>query len=229
MDGRTHLVTAFMVGIAAGAVGPWALGGKDRPATEVFEYLPPPGFTPWDVGAGVVQRSVVGGQRAWIGPGESRAAPNISLAHVPTSSPETPEAVDLLATQIPQRYESLGLTWSEERHAVHLRPDGGKVAFIEGTTRPKDGTGQALRVLQMSFPEASGMSLVTASFLDADAGRWEGPVIASIDTARGVPVHAPPTAGWLYAAWGFGGALLAWIGLTLASRGSRGRMLAQSS
>ena len=231
MDSRTNLVVAVIVGVAAGAIGPRALAERDRPARAAFEYLPPAGFIESPEGGGALQHAVVGGERMWTAPAVAPEGytPNVSVTHIAKEAPQTEVELASLARGMPGVFASSGTDWSELGHRVHVRPDGARVAVIEGAARRHDGTGAPYRVLQLAFPEDAGMSLATASFPERGADQWEKDFDATLDTARGVSFRAPPPPDWSYGAWGLSAGVVALMALSVAGRSSGARAAAQSS
>jgi hypothetical protein len=211
-------MSVIVVGLVAAFVGPRLSSPQEKAAKAQFEYLPPAGFTEAQADA---YGSTFGGgrsgvQRAWVH-SELGAVyrPNITLLTTPKASKVDEPDLMTVARGMPAIFLQSQTTWTEVRHAMHVRPDGARVGVIVGDAEKGP---LHYRMMQIVFPIDLGTAIVTASFPFADAARWEGPIEASIDEAKGVAtlVSSPPA--WTQLAWGLGAAVLAYLVLALRRR-----------
>ena len=216
--GSSSLIVAALAGILAAGIGPRVFGPQDRAAGAPFVYTPPQGFAPaTEDNTKAILGSIAGGQKVWIYPGNllELYTPNITLTHTTKGGLVDGEEIAKLARGMPEVFAQSGITWREVRHETRLRPDGARVALLEG-----ECVKGALhyRAVQMAFPDDTGTSIVTASFPVETAARWEPLVEATMITASGVAVRVSPPENWLYAAWGGAGAILAFLTAGLVRR-----------
>ncbi len=213
--GAPSLVVVALVAIVSGAVGPRLAGPQDRSGGAAFAYMPPAGFAEGtEDNQKSILGSIVGGQRVWVYPGNvlQPYTPNITLTHSSRGGFVDDADIANLARGMPEVFASSGVTWTEVRHENHLRPDGARVALLEGDCLKGE---LHYRSVQMAFPDDTGTSIVTASFPTATAARWEPLIEASMNSATGVAFHASPPAAWVYLAWVLAGAIVAFLVLGL--------------
>lgn len=212
---------AVLVGALLGAVAlPMALQ-RERPAKAAFEYVPPPGFTP---ATGEVRRRLTQGaaaknedednpdRLAWVAPPKSPSepAPRIVLVHDSARQPIDEPTLGKIAASMTEHQRSQGLVWTLTRTRVIERADGGRVGLVawEVQTAPESSQPKTAprRAIQLSFPDDTGMSVVTAQFLLGDDETLSPLVEATAEQAHGVTVRPAPLALWirLLAAIGLG-------------------------
>jgi hypothetical protein len=211
--GGLALTVAALAGLAGALGGPWAIGYRDRPAKEPFAYALPEGFEalPPDPAAPARQ--------AWFHPplGNTGLVPNMTLTHVNDMSVFDNDKLAQIAAGMPAFFAKSKMTWTLVRHASIRRHDGAFVGLLEGENVVGE---EHYRSLQFSFPDNTGVSIVTANFPSGEALHWEPIFQASIEASRGIATRGTLTPFWIRAGFAGGMFVLAFY-LTLAvGRGS---------
>jgi hypothetical protein len=188
-----------------------AVGGQirtifDVPAGKPFSYVPPSTFKPIAMPASMnADKSV---EALWIEPTVvSKLEPRITLSHAPEQAEISDGALGIIASGIPALYEKSHGQWTEERHVVHLRPDGARVGLIVGDLLTAD---QAhVKTMQMIFPDDTGTSIATASFDQVSAPRLVPDLEKSLDAADGVKKLGKKPENSVYLTYFFGSLIFA--------------------
>jgi hypothetical protein len=215
---RVARLPVFAVAAAAALIGPLTTSPRDKPAGVPFVFVPPAEFEPAreDVVKEALGTAADSGAKVWLARSPGAATtPNISL----TFSKQTPgledEDLRTLAAGMPQVFSAQGSTWTEVRHETRRRADGTRVGLLDGELSRGD---LKKRVLQVAFPIDTGAALITMTVPASDFATWEPKLDASIATATGVAWRAPKVPVWLYAVWGLGGGVLAYLALALFAK-----------
>lgn len=156
---------------------------SDVPAGKPFSYVPPSTFNPISLPAAMNADNSV--EHVWIEPTVvSKLEPRITLSHAPQQAEIDNAALGVIAAGMPELYEKSHGQWTEERHVVHLRPDGARVGLIVGDLLTSEET--HVKTMQMIFPDDTGTSIATASFDQVSAQRLVPDLEKSLDVATGV-------------------------------------------
>lgn len=212
---RPSFVIVLLVGVLAATLGPRITSPQDVPAGVPFEYVPPKGFVLEDKTQTQAILGAEAAEKIWVHPIVGGYVPNVTLVTTRKSAVTDPKELDHLVEGMPGMFSSGGITWTEVRHELRSRPDGSRVAIIEGQC--EKGT-LKYRSMQMVFPHDTGTAIVTASFPIDDAQRWERDFEESVTASKGVAVRRPAPAPWVHAAWGVGAATIAYLGLALRGK-----------
>jgi hypothetical protein len=196
------VLLALVVGVASAFGGPWLMGHRDRPAKEPFAYALPEGFNAVPSAPGSSERSAYAHTQLSAG----TLIPNITITHIGDMSVFDDAKLSGIAAGMPQFFAQSKIKWTEVRHAQVRRHDGALVGLLEGENEIVD---EHFRSLQLSFPDNTGVSLVTANFSTSEAPHWEPVFEATIETSRGVASRGVETPVWMRVAWGLGGAIVA--------------------
>ena len=177
----------------------------EAPANAPFAYVPPAGFIPVDLST-KLDSSVI---KAWIEPSilATSLDARITLSHSSHVADLGDAALAVISAGMPALYAKSQGQWSEERHLVHHRPDGGSVGLIVGALTTGDGV--KMRTMQMLFPDDTGSSIVTASFETSLNQRMTPEIEKSMDDATGVKKLGKSAASWIVLVWALGGLLFA--------------------
>jgi hypothetical protein len=200
-------------------VGPRLSAGREIPAGEPFVYTPPEGFVPANdkVTTTLLGEPASDNQKIWVYPSVmQKMVPRIALTDTTSRGGVDPMSLQQLAAGMAELYAKSGITWIPIRDEVKRRADGVKVGVIEGECTKPDSP--RFRVVQLIFPDDKGTHIAIASYALEDAPKWEAPVLATIDTARGVRRLPDPPASWMFGAWAAAGALLGFVFATLQNR-----------
>jgi hypothetical protein len=188
-----------------------AIGGEfrtisDVPAGKPFSYVPPDTFHPISLPANLNADDSV--ERLWVEPtAVSKLDPRITLSHT-TQVPQVDEGtLRIIVSGMPALYEKSHGTWTEERHVVHVRPDGARVGLIVGDLVTADEV--HLMTMQMIFPDDTGTSIATASFDQVSSERLVPQLEKSLDVADGVKKLGKKPENNVYIAWFFGALIFA--------------------
>lgn len=229
---------AIVVGVVFALVGPRLTTSRSEPAGEPFAYTPPDGFVenvgqalgPVDMtGQGTKLTRPPEGEREWIAvapssgdradrpkPGElSLPMVRLTLAHSATMGTVEPVDLQRIAEGMPAMLAAEGVTWKLVRTETRERADGARVGLIEGECTKG---AVAYRRLMLAFPDDTGLSVVVAVYGDDEAAQWQGPIEASIATARGVAKRRPSPPPWMRAAWGAAGVAVGAIAVAFLRR-----------
>jgi hypothetical protein len=198
------LVIALIAGLAGAWGGPWLIGHRDRAAKEPFGYALPEGFNPVPSAPG----SSSNGHKAYAHAplGQEGLVPNLTIAHVNDMSVFDDAKLVEIAAGMPQFFAESKIKWTEVRHAQVKRQDGALVGLLEGENTIAE---TRFRCLQLSFPDNTGVSLVTCNFPSTEAAHWEPIFESTIETSRGVATRGAVTPLWMRVAWGVGSFLVA--------------------
>jgi hypothetical protein len=213
-----RFATAAIGAAALAMVGPRLSAGREVPAGEPFVYTPPEGFVPANE---QVTTTLLGepasGEKIWVYPGVlQKMVPRIALTDTQSRGGVDPMSLQQLAAGMTALYAKSGISWVPIRDEVKRRADGVKVGLIEGECTKADSP--RFRVVQMIFPDDHGTHIAIASYSLEDAPKWEAPVLATIDSARGIRRLPDPPAPWMFGAWAAAGALLGFVLATLRER-----------
>ncbi|MGH7283151.1 MAG: hypothetical protein ACRELY_16620, partial [Polyangiaceae bacterium] len=180
-------------------------------------YTPPAGFIPVDLSTKLDS----GVSKAWIEPSilARSVDARITLSHTSGVADFRESALSAIAAGMPALYAKNRGQWIEERHLVHLRPDGASVALFVGALTTSDGV--KMRTMQMLFPDDTGSSIVTASFETSLNLRMMPVIEKSMDDATGVKKVGKPAPTWIVLSWALGGLLLAVAAQTIIGRRKR--------
>ncbi len=197
-----------ILAVGAAVLGPRLTMPEERLAGAPFAYVPPADFAE-ETTPSPGRRADVTHVWRYVGsrPGGD-PAPSINRVH--SGSRATVEPADMLrvASEMPASQKAAGVEWTLLRSGTRDRPDGARVGFMEARVVQE---GRPHRALQLAFPEDTGMSIVSATYTDADegpgasAGSWAATVLDTIATATGVARRVPPPPSWVNAAWAAGG------------------------
>jgi hypothetical protein len=199
-------------------VGPRLTAGREVPAGAPFAYTPPEGFVPaTEKLATTLLGEPASGEQIWIFPNAlAPMVPRIAVTETKSRGGVDPASLGKLANGMPELYARSGIQWITVRHEVKTRGDGAKVGVIEGECTKAESP--RFRVVQLVFPDDQGTHLAIASYALEDTARWEGPVMATIETARGVRRMPEPPPAWMFAAWAAAGAVLGLVATAIAGR-----------
>lgn len=203
---------AVFVGVLLGGlVLPFAVQ-RERPAKAAFEYVPPPGFTP---ATGEARRKLTQGttpvteedqhpdRKAWVGTPKSplESPPRIVLVHNPIHQALDDGTLKKIASEMTEHQRSQGLDWSLTQTRIVVRKDGARVGFVawDVQTAPESSQPKTAprRAIQLSFPDDTGISIVTAQYVASDDATLTPLVEASIQEAHGVSNRPAPLALWI--------------------------------
>jgi hypothetical protein len=201
---KLALPIAILAGIVFAWGGPWLVGHRDRPAREPFGFALPDGFHALPPDPSVPQR------KAWTHAplGNDQLTPNLTLTHVNDMSNFDDAKLSEIASGMPAFFAKSKIKWTEVRHAQVKRRDGALVSLLEGENEIAD---EHFRSLQLTFPDNTGVSLITANFPTSEASHWEPIFEATIESSKGVATRGVTSPLWMRAAWGGGAALLAFL------------------
>jgi hypothetical protein len=167
--------------------------------------------------------------RVWNYTGKRAAGipvPSINLVHSANRGTVEPGDMLRVAAGMPEGYKASGVEWTLLRSGTRDRPDGARVGFMEARVVQ---AGKPHRALQLAFPEDTGMSIVSATFADAEDGAAAGAaggfgeiVFETIPLAKGVARRVPAPPPWVHAAWAAGA-----LALGLGVHGLRSRRAAK--
>jgi hypothetical protein len=176
-------------------------GEPEVPAGQPFTYVPPQGFNPVTLPANVNADNGV--DKIWAeATAVSRIAPRVTLSHTTQETVLDGVALAPLADGLPALYAKSHGQWTEERHIVHVRPDGKRAGLIVGDLTTADDA--HLKTMQMIFPDDTGTSIATASFDQVSAARLVPEFEKSLDDAMGLKKPGKKPENWLYFAYFFG-------------------------
>lgn len=228
---------AIFVGVLLGAVAvPFALR-RDRAAKSAFEYVAPEGFAE---ASGEARRKLTQGatqpvpnddsrilpppevlqhpdRKAWFAPELNKnAPPRIVLVHADRTSRLDDATLARVASEMIEHQRGQGMSFSTSKYEVIERGDGARVGFVawdvESAPESSQPATASRRTVQLTFPDDTGMSIVTATYARDDEAVVAPKLRASVDTARGVAVQAAPFALWIRLVLAvLGGALGYWI------------------
>lgn len=219
MTPNARRVATAAVGAAALAmVGPRLTSARETRAGEPFAYIPPEGFVPaTEKMATVLLGEPAANESIWVYPNAlAKVIPRIALTATKSRGGVDDPSLQKLAEGMPALYGESGITWITVRHEVKRRADGAKVGLIEGECTKADSP--RFRIVQLVFPDDQGTHIAIASYALEDVPKWEAPVLASIETARGVRHMASPPPTWMIAAWAAAGAALGFLLATITGR-----------
>lgn len=213
------LVVSAVVAVSFAILGPRIVGPQSRAANAPFVYVPPTGFVPY-TGSKAAETADA---KVWIDEG----APNARVILNHSSKPMSVAEPDLagLANEMPAAFPDCA--WSHRRHESRTRADGALVGLMEGDCIRSVGIGMFgapakkvnERKLQLIFPDDTGTSIVTTSYPEEQASRYEPLIEATVASAKGVATRLPSPPSWMYLAWAAAGAV---VGLFIGSL-ARGR------
>jgi len=202
------LSTILFAGVISGIAGHFS-AVSDVSAGHPFSYAPPDGFSaiaPPAAAAAANVNADTSVDRVWVEPSmATQLAPRVTLSHTAQQAQMDDASLGAIANGMPAIYEKSHGAWIEERHVVHVRPDGAKVGLIVGNL--VTAAGGHLRTMQMVFPDDTGTSIATASFDVVSAPRLVPAFEKSLDTADGIKKFGKKADNWVYIAW-FGGATI---------------------
>lgn len=202
--GRWLLILAFCAAVTA--IGVQVSTISDVPANKPFSYVPPQTFHPISMPANLNADDSV--ERLWVEPTTvSKLDPRITLSHTEQRPPIDDGALETMASGMPALYEKSHGTWTEDRHVVHVRPDGARVGLIVGDLVTVDAA--HVKTVQMIFPDDAGTSIVTASFDFVSAERLVPEFEKSLDVADGVKKLGKKPKNTVYYAYFFGALIFA--------------------
>jgi hypothetical protein len=212
--------TAAIGAAALAMVGPRLTAGREMSAGEPFVYTPPEGFVPAnDKLTTTLLGEPASGEQIWIYPSVlDKMVPHVALTETKSRGGVDPLSLQQLANGMSELYARSGIAWITVRYEVKRRADGVKVGLIEGECTKAESR---FRVVQIVFPDDHGTHIAIASYPLDEAAKWEGPVLGTIETARGVRRLPDPPPSWMFAAWGMVGALLGFLFASVAGRGRR--------
>jgi hypothetical protein len=188
------LPVAILAGLAAAFAGPWIAGHRDKPTKQPFGFAMPDGFKQ-------VTTDGPSARRAWVHePLQSGGlVPNVTVTHVNDMEVFDDAKLSKIAAGMPAFFAQSKMVWTEVRQAQVMRKDGAWVGLLEGENDIEDVHS---RSLQLSFPDNTGVSLVTANFPTSETAHWEPIFEATIESSRGVAIRGAETPIWLRVAWG---------------------------
>lgn len=212
----------------------------DRPAKEAFVYEAPPGF---EEATGETRRRLTQGlsqpvpnddsrfspppemiahpdRRAWIGHGGSASTPpRIVMVHADRTTRLDEDSIARIAADMVEHQRGQGMVYTTEEMRVLTRDDGARVGLVtwhvESAPESPQPATLPRRTVQLTFPDNTGVSIVTAQFMQSDAPAVQPLVEASVASARGVAFRAEPWPLWMRLGLGvlfgtFGWALARW-------------------
>ncbi len=233
---RRRLIACVALAAAGAIIGPRLVGPQSRSAGAPFAYEPPEGFVPFTGGSVDLQ-----GAKAWVaeddrGGVRPRASEEAGASTVRVVAHHSDREMSVEESDLAKLAEEMGTAfedscaWTHRRHELRTRPDGARVGLIEGDCNRDIDLKQIglptqrlrSRKLQLMFPDDRGTSIVTISYPTDQAARWEPLFEATIAKAKGVAVRVPGPSNVALAGWAAAGAILGWLGASIAFRAKRG-------
>ena len=220
-------ITILVFAVFFGIVGPMLTSPRGHAAGTTFVYEPPDGFKTGDSLGFVPDPNA----KVWAfddpaAPATRGGAPPPTVVLTHTEKQMSVEERDLahIVEQMPSVFETCH--WVHRRHELRVRADGARVGIIEGDCDHEvDLSNMGLppktikqRKLQLTFPDDSGTSIVTASYPSEQGPRWEPVFEATIAKAKGVATRVPAPPDWMYAAWALAGLVIGWLASALLAK-----------
>jgi hypothetical protein len=204
------LPVAVLAGLCGALGGPWLGGHRDKPAKEPFGFALPDGFK-------AVPDDPRSPRRVWVHEPLSPdgLTPNVMVTHVSDMEVFDDAKLSQIASGMPAFFSESKVVWTEVRHAQVTRRDGAWVGLLEGENDIEDVHS---RSLQLSFPDNTGVTLVTANFGTSEAAHWEPIFESTIEASRGLAIRGVKTPLWMRLAWGVGAALAAFLLVLFGAR-----------